>query len=314
MSRGSGLLKRSSRRVILFHEKMNRIDEDIREYDIFLTPKFYVVRREKLPVKFTFQARKLAPSILDELTENGEDVIYVVYKDGEEWIFIAYNPASIYEHAVRIGLDPDSARSIFFAEQIRDRLQQPLCIGEDSALAVIEEYVTLIPRSFTGEEGCKKSDSSILKASKSYASAVKSSTLSPAQSYIIAGALSLMAILIFAEGVRYSNAAEKETDKIRIAADGDPVLISKLSRDNILQKYRGIDRRERDIRETLKKIGTLLGSAVELISFKSDEKGYSTVLKTSNSTAMKILEKKVVQKGFNYKKRGNELTISGRWK
>ncbi len=314
MSRGSGLLKRSNRRVILFHENMSRIDEDIREYDIFLTPKFYVVRREKLPVKFAFQAKKLAPSVLDELTEDGEDVTYVVYKDGEEWVFVAYSPESVYEYALRVGLDPDSARSIYFAEQIRDSLQQPLCVGQDSALAVIEEYVTLIPKSFTGEAGCKEVDASTVKIPKSYASAVKSSTLSPVQSYIIAGALSLMALLIIAEGVRYSNAAEKEAEKIADAADGDPVLISKISRDNILQKYRSIDKREREIRETLKKTGSLLGSAVELISFKSDEKGFTTVLKTANTSAMKILEKKVVQKGFKYKKRGSELIISGRWR
>ena len=151
MSRGLDLLKQTNRRVILFYEKMGRLNLNIKEYDILLTPKFYIVRREKLPLKFAFQAKRLAPSILDELTEEAEEMEYVVYKDGEEWVFIAYNPASIYEYSVKAGLDPHSARSIYFAEQIRDILKQPLCVGDDLALTVIENYVTLIPKSFTGD-------------------------------------------------------------------------------------------------------------------------------------------------------------------
>lgn len=300
--------------MIIFNEKVNRVDEDIKEYDIFLTPKFYVVRREKLPIKFTFQAKKIAPSILDELIEDDEDIKYVVYKDANEWVFIAYSLNSIYEHAIKIGLDPDSAHFIYFAEQIRDKLEQPICIGDDLALAVIEDYVTLIPKSFTGSMGCKKADSDILRATKSYASALKSSSLSPIQSYIIAGALTTIAILILVDGIRYSKATDREANKIVDAADGDPILMSKISRDNILNKYKKIDKVERDKRETLKKIGSLLNRAVELISFKSDEKGFNATLKSLNPTAMRVLKRKVVKKGFHYKKSGDELIISGRWK
>ena len=308
------MLRQTNRRVILFYEKMAHINEHINEYDILLTPKFYVLRREKLPIKFSFQAKKLAPSILDELTQESEEVEYVVYKDGQEWVFIAYNPSLIFEYAKKSGLDPNSARSIYFVEQIRDRLKQPVCVGDDYALAVIEEYVTLIPKSFIGDEGCKKIDSFPMKDYKAYACAVNSSTISPIQSYIIASALSMMAVLIFVDGIRYSNTAKHKEDKIADAADGDPVLMSKISRDNILNKYRHIDKKQREIRETLKQIGYLLNNSVELDSFKSDEKGFVAVLKSLNSSAMKVLAIKVKNKGFKYKISGKEMIINGRWR
>ena len=307
------MLKRSSRRVIIFHENMGRIDENVKEYDIFLTPKYYIVRREKLPIKFLFQAKKLAPSILDELIEDSEDTSYVVYRDKDEWVFIAYNPKIIYDESIKIGLDPDNARSMYFAEQIRDRLKQPICLG-DSALAVVEGYVTLIPKSFAGENGCKSIDVASLELPKSYASAGKSSTLSATQSYIIATSLTLIALAIFAEGVRYSKAAQRESDRVADVADGDVVLISKISRDNILQKYRRIDRKERDKRETLKKIGSLLSNSVSLVSFKSDENGYEAKLRADSASAMATLERKVKHKGFSYKKIGMQMRISGRWR
>ena len=292
---------------------MGKINEPLKEYDIFLTPKFYVVRREKLPIKFAFQAKRLAPSILDELIEDKDNISYVVYKDSDEWVFIAYNLSSIYEYAKRASLDPDAGGDIYFAEQIRDKLDKPICISDNLALAVVDGYVTLLPRNLTDTE-CKEADISMLRATKAYASATRASSISPTQSYIIASAFVLMAALIFVEGIRYSKAAQKEADKIVDAADGDPILMSKISRENILNKYKKIDKQERQIRETLKNIGSLLGRDVELISFDSDQKGFRAVLNALNLSNIKRLEKRVAKRGFAYQKVGSKIIINGRWR
>jgi len=172
------LFKKSRRRLIIFGESVNRIDIDIDEYDILLTPKYYIVKRETIPVKFPFQAKKLAPSVLSEFTDS-DSMDYVVYKDGDEWVFIAYNLQEIIDSAKEFGIEPSKVRSVYFAEQIRDRLSKPICVSKNSALALIDGFVTLIPKALTGKDGCINVDEYELKPQKAYLSGlVKSSSIS----------------------------------------------------------------------------------------------------------------------------------------
>ena len=309
------MLKQSDRELIPLFDGMKQIDLYIKEYDIFLTPKYYVVKREKLPIKFTFQAKKLAPSILDDLIESDKRVEYVVYKDGEEWVFIAYEPELIISDIEKAKLDINGIRSIYFAEQLRDRLEKAICLGDDLALSVIDGYVTQIPKALISKQGCNRVNNKSLKANKAYASlSSANSSLSNKQTYILAGAISLIAILTFAEGMRYKSAVSAEQVKVENAADGDSILMSEITRSNILNKYKKIDIRERNIRNTIKKVASLLDRFTELESFKSNEKGYSAVLKSNNIADMGNVMKKAKREGLKFKKRSNKLIIEGEWK
>ena len=308
------MFKKSRRRLIIFGESVNRIDIDIDEYDILLTPKYYIVKRETIPVKFPFQAKKLAPSVLSEFTDS-DSMDYVVYKDGDEWVFMAYNLQEIIDSAKEFGIEPSKVRSVYFAEQIRDRLSKPICVSKNSALALIDGFVTLIPKALTGKDGCINVDEYELKPQKAYLSGlVKSSSISTRDTIIIVVALLLISFSMIVEGVRYSRAIDIENDKLIDASDGDPVMESEISRKNILNKYRKIDKREREIRETLKKIGSILNSSVELIYFDSDEKGYRAEVKSINQRYLKIAEEKAHKKGLKYRIKGNSMIITGRWK
>ena len=124
----------------------------------------------------------------------------------------------------------------------------------------------------------------------------------------------MIAILTFAEGMRYKSAVSAEQVKVENAADGDSILMSEITRSNILNKYKKIDIRERNIRNTIKKVASLLDRFTELESFKSNEKGYSAVLKSNNIADMGNVMKKAKREGLKFKKRSNKLIIEGEWK
>jgi len=59
-----------------------------KRYDLMLTPQFYIFKKEPLPVTYQYQAAKLAPSILDELTGSGT-YGYAAIKEDDGWALIA---------------------------------------------------------------------------------------------------------------------------------------------------------------------------------------------------------------------------------
>jgi len=63
--------------------------------NIMLTPQFYTLKKEKLPLKYLYQAKKIASSLFDGFLDEQKNYEYFVYKQRDEWIFIAYNPKEI---------------------------------------------------------------------------------------------------------------------------------------------------------------------------------------------------------------------------
>ena len=70
-----------------------------------LTPQFYIFKKESLPVRYHYQALKLAPSILDELTGVGE-YSYAAIQEEDGWALIAYDMAKIEAFLELSGVHP----------------------------------------------------------------------------------------------------------------------------------------------------------------------------------------------------------------
>ena len=50
--------------------------------NIMLTPQFYTLKKEKLPVRYLYQAKKIAPSLFDGLVEDIQKYDYLVLSPG----------------------------------------------------------------------------------------------------------------------------------------------------------------------------------------------------------------------------------------
>ncbi|RLA74858.1 MAG: hypothetical protein DRG30_05000, partial [Epsilonproteobacteria bacterium] len=84
----------NSNRLLLAYRTMPSIDNNA-EYEIMLSPQFYTLKREQLSVSYHHQAKKLAPSVLDNLLPADGNYEYYVFRDEDVWVFIAYDPEEI---------------------------------------------------------------------------------------------------------------------------------------------------------------------------------------------------------------------------
>jgi hypothetical protein len=110
-------------------------------YDLMLTPQFYISKREALPVKYLFQAIKLAPSILDDLTTSSNEYSYTAIKDGDEWVLIAYDVDEIVSFVEGRGIPKSSIGKIYFAQQAKEYFQTAVEVDQKSAIVTLDDAV-----------------------------------------------------------------------------------------------------------------------------------------------------------------------------
>lgn len=112
--------------------------------DIILSPAFYWVRRQKLPVRFLREAKKLAPSIFDDILPEGQ-YSYTAYKDGDAYLLFAYSDKEILQTLATKGIKPAQIKKVYFAQSEFDTLEVPLSIDDESVLGVHEGMVVKLP-------------------------------------------------------------------------------------------------------------------------------------------------------------------------
>lgn len=305
-------------KLILLHNNLQKIPK-ANSYDLLLSPQFYIVKREQLPIKYSFQAKKLAPSILEELLPNERGYEYIVQKDGNYWLFFAYRPREIesfLKGCCRVA--PSKINKIYFADQLKHILQKaPIGIDEYYALTLIDGFATIVPRSMLESEKFIKF-SEKLRPSIGYK--FKSTKRGKASSQINKGAIftafltMLLAMAFIAEGLSYKKGINNLYAKIDALTSNYPQLKSKLTRDSIKAKYSKIEKKQRAIRENLELFSqlsskkTLLDSltlnqnAIEA-KFNVDSKELRKVKNIIKSTKLKIANQN-----------GNTITVKGELK
>jgi len=267
--------------------------------NIMLSPQFYTLKKETLPLKYAFQAKKIAPSLFDGLLENTEKYDYFVYREEEAWVFIAYDPEAINHFLVSKGIRPEQLGKIFFAQQALPFFTAPVLLGSKDALAAIDKTVVVIPRSalsentetLTVDERFTPKHGIVLQGSFN-------SFLSQKQAIALAALFSLFALAFFVEGRRYAEGSEVTKAEIEALIEEYPALQSQYTRKSIAEKYRAIDKNERKKRDTVKTLGSMIFKGVTVDSFKMDDKGFSVRFKCADAKVAKHLKELSKKEGF----------------
>ena len=258
--------------------------------DMLLSPQFYTMKKETLPVKYAFQAKKIAPSLFDNLLDTTDGIEYFVYKDAEDWIFIAYNPDEIYASLLSKGIRPEHIGKIFFAQQILSFLTMPLMLGSSEALVAIDNSVTVIPQSALQENiRALTLNSSMTPKSGITLQGVSSSFLTTKQSYVLASIFFIFALMFFAEGIKNRGGSGKAKDELTKLLKVNPALESEYTRDSIATKYRTIDKIERKKRDNIKSLAGLIFKGVEVETFIMTHKKFSIRFKCESAKIAKHL-------------------------
>ncbi len=124
------------------HTKIPRFDKKV---TLILSPQFYWVKKESLPVKRVYEAKKLAPSVFDGFLPQG-NYSYMVYKDGEEFVLIAYDKEDIIKTLQNLGADLGEIEEIRFSQTEFGEIEGCVEIDQKSALATINGVTVQLPR------------------------------------------------------------------------------------------------------------------------------------------------------------------------
>jgi len=303
----------TSKELLIVYPSMQRVFlKD--SVNVMLTPQFYTLRKETLPVKYAYQAKKIAPSLFEGLLEEGDSYEYMVFKEEEQWVFIAYDLEYIGTFLSSKGIERSMVSKIFFAQQSVDMFTTPLSLGEKEALVVLDKSVVVVPLEALGE-----GETTSLQFNKSFSpqkgvslQGDMGSFLTKKQAYSFAAIFLLFAGLFVAEGLQYDD-GEASQEELQTLYEANPSLQSSYTRDEVLSKYRNIDTQERKKRDIVKKLSGLIFKGVTLTNMTITDSKYKAQFTCVSAQVSKKLQELAKKSNFKVSKvkESHNLQIEG---
>jgi len=296
----------NSKPLLLVYRQMEQQTLD-KTINVMLPPQFYTLKKETLPIKYHFQVKKIAPSLFEGLIEEKEAHDYFVYKEGDAWVFIAYNPKEIHSFLESKGIKAEQVAKLFFAQQVSDALDHPVLLGEKNALISIDGTVATIPRSaLKAESAFITLDETMTPKQGITIHSAFSSVITRKQALGLSTLFTLFALTFFVEGWRYDHASEDMKAEINALLKEYPALQSQYKRRSISEKYRAIDSLERKKRDTVKTLASMLFKGVKVDRFSINDKNFKVRFRCSDAKVVKHLREYAKKEGFS-----NIKTLSG---
>ena len=284
---------------------------DAKPYDLMLTPQFYIHKNEKLPVKYAHSATKLAPAILDDLTDD-KTYNYAAAKDGDEWMLFAYDMEKIESFLQSKGLNKLHINNIYFVQQVHEKFDPAVSLDEKSSLVDANSTVVMLPKSMIVTDNFANFNESF-RPNKSFSfDHSHNSFLSKTQSISLSVLILIISIVYILEGMRYQNEISALDTKVSDAKEKYPSLKnrSNLVLENLYNTNYKIDSTQRRIRERLKDIGQLTSKDSKINSLKIDTKAYEIDISANKKDLKKLKEYAKVKK-FKIISKKNTLLLKG---
>ncbi len=304
----------NSKELILVHTSMDKVTLS-HDVNVMLTPQFYTLKKEPLPVKYAYQAKRIAPSLFEGLLAEGKAYEYMVWKEEEEWVFLAYDLEMITAFLEEKGFVLEHISKLFFAQQSADLFTDPLLLGSNEALVFLDNLIVVVPKVALGdnEDTFLHFDDSFTPKKGITLQSAYGSILTLRQSAVLASVFGLMALLFFIEGSRYSGNSKAIQVQMEEMLEAYPSLASKYTRDSIVTKYKTLDSIERKKRETIKTLAGMIFKGVTLNAFEMNDEKFSVHFSCEDAQVfkrVKALAKKNKFKTVNVS-RGHDLKIEG---
>ena len=297
----------TSKPLILVHKSMDRVYNK-GSINIMLSPQFYTMKREELPIKHQYQAKKLASSVFESLLNDDLEYQFYVYKDGDDWVFIAYNQIEISEFLENVGIKLEDISKLFFAQQYLEKFHIPLVLSDKELLASIDKTAVVVPSSIMGDSMTnKKFNEDVANKNGISFGFSNNSMFEYKESIIISVIFVIFGIMFITEGIKYSNTISTMEDEVDILLSKYPSLQSKYSRDNIAKKYQKIDTIERKKRDILKSLSSLVMRGVKLVSLSINSKKFKTTLEVSNERTLLKIKSIARKKGYSTSRIGDDI-------
>jgi len=305
-----------NKELLLIHSSMNSVSLTD-SVNVMLTPQFYTLKREALPVKYAYQAKKIAPSLFEGLLEDKGEYEYLVIKEEEGWAFIAYDIEKISTFLASKGIEKDKVAKLFFAQESSSHFSKPLGLGEREALISLDSTVVVVPRMALGEEAQISShfDKSFTPAKGGIGikGGSSNSAFTSQQAVSLAAIFMLFAGMFVVEGLRYGGENKGSAEELEMLYEENPSLNSTYTRQGIIDKYKTIDSKERKKRDAMKAFSSMIFKGVTLTSVNVDDKKFKVDFSCTSSSVVQRLKElaKKAQYKVSTTTQGNNVSMEG---
>jgi hypothetical protein len=281
--------------------------------NIMLTPQFYTIKRESIPVKYSYQAKRIAPSLFEGLLEEAE-YKYFVSKEEDGWLFIAYDEEKIKTFLEQKGIMPEQISKVYFAEQASEHFTAPVLLGEKEALVNLNGTMTVVPQvALTLDEKTMQVSTELTPKKGVTFEGRGESFISSNEAYTLAAIFMLFAVIYFVEGSRYGGENAAEAAEIQTLLEDYPSLQSSYTRESIATKYKTIDKKERKKRDTIKALSHMIFKGSTLTSLSIGNKKFQAEFACKDANVAKKLKELAKKEKFNTTKvaNSNDIKIEG---
>ena len=288
---------------------MKPVTELKNSIDIILTPQFYTFVREDLDLRFSYQAKQIAPSIFDDYLDNTDEYQYYVYKCDNLWCFLAYNINEIDLFLESVGVEKHRVSKIYFTQQLADQLEEPLFIDERSLLKTIDGVVTIVPRHLmdsTIEYNPFRTETLTLKAGATMGSSLNS-FISLKETLLLSSIFIILGTIFLLEGNRIKGSMTPQTEELDKLLVKHSKYSTSFARESVLSKYKPIDTKERAKRNAIKEISKLLSKKSHLKLLEINKNRVTANITTDNQTIKKQVKEHAKAKLF--KTSGSSLDV-----
>jgi len=302
------LMDKRNKRLFI-HRNMEPVSLE-HSVEIILTPEFYTLIREALDIKFAYQAKQIAESLFDDYLDDKTYQYHVTKHEGY-WYFYAYNIEEIEAFLESVGIKKHRVSKIYFAQELKEELTEPVQLSNTTVLQTIEGIVTLIPtRLVDPNVPVKTLDLNTLKLTSGVSMGASHASLVSLKETILLSSLFVIlgAIFIF-EGNRIQSSIAKEESQLTTLLSSDASYGSKMIRENILEKYKPINRVERAKRQAIQDLSKLLSSNSVLTMLTIEKSTLKANIKSSNGSMSKQIIQNAKAKKFKSSLNGQTIHL-----
>ncbi len=294
---------KKSKPLLIIYPEMPDVSV-LESVNLLLTPHFYTLKKEAIPVRFAYQAKKIAPSLFDGYVDNLHECKYHVYKDGEEWLFIAYNPSQIVQFLTTHKIPIAKVNKLFFAQELSSHFAIPVPLQNDEVLMDVDGIITIFPKFLLGSsELLGKIDETFTPQSGGFSLVGVSglgTQITQLQAITISSILFGFGMLFFVEGWQ-SDKEDSTSSQITQLIQKDSSLQSSYTRESVIKKYTAIDTEERIKRDSIKKVSQVLFEGVKLQKLDLEASKISVVFICSTPQALSRLTSSIRGHQWNLK-------------
>ena len=302
----------NNNKFILVHTTMEKVSIE-GMVDVMLTPQLYTLKKEALPVKYAYQAKRIAPSLFDGLVDENLTYHYLVLKEKDGWLFIAYAPSEIKDFLIKKGLKVEQIGKVYFAQQSVELITSPLALSEKDALVVLDNLVVVVPNLALEKNREKMKFDTFLRPSRGISLGNESSNtfLSSTQTILLSALFIIFTTMFIVEGMRYGGDLKEQEAELNKIFEKHTSLKSSYTRKSIASKYQRLDKSERKKREMIKALSKMIFKGSSLNTLEINRNKFKATLLVVNRNVEKRVRELSKKQKFKVTKVGSMLNIEG---